>query len=135
MTEPNPLAVCEPLGDRVVVLRDAMPDKIGNVEMTDEFRQQRRQTGRVISKGPTVKDMRIVVGARVIVGGYAGTEITDGTYADPTESYTILHEEEIMAVIPDPVGVEAARIAREQINVEQLRKRAQEAMARPPGPG
>jgi chaperonin GroES len=109
MSEPktnNPLAVCRPLADRLVVRRD-LPQTVtpGGIMMPDTF-QGRQQTGTVISAGPGRRDekgnrvpMDVKVGDRVVLTGYAGLEIRDPG-VEHEEEYTILREEDIVAVLP-----------------------------------
>ena len=90
-----------PLRDRVLLRRSEEPEtRIGGIVVPDIAKEKPQQatviavgSGRITDDGKTIP-LDVHVGDRVLVGKYAGTEITlDGT------EYLIVREDEILGVI------------------------------------
>ena len=90
-----------PLRDRVLLRRSEESEtRIGGIVVPDIAKEKPQQatviavgSGRITDDGKTIP-MDVHVGDRVLVGKYAGTEIT----LDETE-YLIVREDEILGVI------------------------------------
>lgn len=89
----------KPLGDRVLVKRIEHESKTpGGLYIPDAAKEKSQEgiviavgPGRVTSEGKTVP-MGVVVGARVLFGKYAGTEVKDG-------DHLLVREDEILAIV------------------------------------
>jgi chaperonin GroES len=109
-TPPHPLAVCEPLGDRVVLRRDRVEAQTpGGIFLTDTSRSEmRKQMGTVVSAGPgkmkpdgTVIPMSVKTGDRVLISTYAGMEIRDTILVGgPEDEYVMVREDDVLATLP-----------------------------------
>ena len=98
-----------PLRDRVLLRRSEEPEtSIGGIVVPDVAKEKPQQatviavgSGRITDDGKTIP-LDVNVGDRVLVGKYAGTEITlDGT------EYLIVREDEILGVVesvPEPLA-------------------------------
>lgn len=105
----NPLSICEPLGDRIVVRLDAKKDKTeGGIVIPEIALNERQQIGTIIAVGPgrytdegKLIPMRVKVDDRVILTGFAGLEIRSD-HAASQDEYLILREEDVLARLPPP---------------------------------
>lgn len=102
----EPLAVCEPLSNRVVIKRDDTANATGGGILLPENVGGKKQAGTVISVGPgrVTEDGRLVpmvlrIGDRVLVSGYAGLEILDSD-VDQDSDYLIIREDDVLAKLP-----------------------------------
>ena len=79
------------LGKRVLLKRPEITEKIGSIIVPERHRH-RPQEAEVIAIGDQVTDL--VVGMRVLVGKFAGTEITmeGGTY-------TLVWQDDVMGLL------------------------------------
>ena len=79
------------MGKRVLLKRPEITEKIGSIIVPERHRQ-RPQEAEVIAIGDQVTDL--VVGMRVLVGKFAGTEITmeGGTY-------TLVWQDDVMGLL------------------------------------
>jgi chaperonin GroES len=101
-----------PLRDRVLLRRSEEPEtQIGGIVVPDIAKEKPQQAtviaagpGRITDEGERIP-LDVNVGDRVLVGKYAGTEITlDGT------EYLIVREDEILGVVEpvrEPVGAQS----------------------------
>lgn len=81
------------LGKRVLLKRPEITEKIGSIIVPERHRH-RPQEAEVIAIGDRVTEF--AVGMRVLVGKFAGTEITmDGG------TYTLAWEDDVMVVLND----------------------------------
>jgi chaperonin GroES len=107
---PHPLAVCEPLADRVVLRRDKAEDRTrGGILLPDNVQSEiRKQMGTVVSVGPgkttpdgTVIPMSVKKGDRVLISTYAGMEIRDTILVGgPDDEYVMVREDDVLAKLP-----------------------------------
>ena len=79
------------MGKRVLLKRPEITEKIGSIIVPERHRH-RPQEAEVIAVGDLVTD--IGVGMRVLVGKFAGTEITMGG-----GTYTLVWEDDVMGVL------------------------------------
>ena len=79
------------LGKRVLLKRPEITEKIGSIIVPERHRH-RPSEAEVIAVGDLVTD--IGVGMRVLVGKFAGTEITMGG-----GTYTLVWEDDVMGVL------------------------------------
>jgi len=78
-----------PFHDKVLVKPDPMPEKIRGIIIPDTV-EDTPKCGKVIAHGPDCKDVQI--GERVLMGGWAGLDITAGE-----EKYLIIRESDCFA--------------------------------------
>ena|ERR1700722_12491022 len=132
---PNPLSICNPLSDRVVVKLDHVAERTspGGIVLTSSDTVGQPVTGTIVAVGPGKKGNQVelsvktessncstgkcgskktistnavrvpmdtCVGDRVLVLPYAGARINDVAVPD-CKAYVILHEEDILATLPD----------------------------------
>ncbi len=86
----------KPLGDRVVIKKlEAQEKTQGGLILTSNAKEQ-PQVAEVVAVGPGTKDvaMELKVGDKIIFARYAGADVK---YQG--EEYTIMHQNEILAVI------------------------------------
>lgn len=103
--EPNILARCIPLEDRVVIKIDAADNtSTGGIVLPDSA-TEKPQTATVIKVGPgkrmpdgSLKPMHVQVDDRVIYAKYAGMSL-ESTAAVREEQYLLLREDDILAKI------------------------------------
>lgn len=99
--EVNPLSVCTPLGDRVVIRRDDKPKESTGGILLPDTAYHKTQVGTVIARGPEVESVHLSEGARVVLSAYSGTEMQHGRKPD---EYVIVREEDVLGVILDDEG-------------------------------
>jgi co-chaperonin GroES (HSP10) len=97
----HPLAVCTPLGDRVVLRTEAPGQRSsgGILLPSSVLKQSIPQFGQVVAVGLAVKDPGIRKDAWVLFSRYAGAFLDEPGAAQP-EDYGILREEDVLAVVP-----------------------------------
>ncbi len=86
----------KPLANRVVIKRFEAEEKTKSGILLTGQAQEKPQMAEVVAVGPGTKDevMELSVGQKVIFSKYSGTEVKlDG------ETYTIVKQEEILAVV------------------------------------
>jgi len=91
-----------PLGDKIVVKREAAEETTSGGIVLPEAAQQRPRQGRVLSVGDgrllpngSRAEHMVSEGDRVLFGGYAGTEVdVDG------QQLLIMGESEVLAILP-----------------------------------
>ena len=85
----------KPIFDKVVVVRDTAPERIGAIYLPDSTKDRDKPlTGTVKATGPEVRYVK--VGDYVVFGQYAGMNITLND-----QSYIIMKEEDIHCVLED----------------------------------
>jgi len=85
----------KPIFDKVVVIRDETPEKIGGIIVPDSVKERDKPlTGKVHAIGPEVRYIK--VGDCVVFSQYAGMNI-----ALDDQSYIIMKEEDIHCVLKD----------------------------------
>lgn len=95
-------AVIRPLGDRVLVVPEALPEKVGGV-IIPAMAQEKPRTGKVVSVGTGLLDAQgvrtppaVAVGETVLYSQYGGVDITiGGVY------YLILREGDLLGVVEE----------------------------------
>ena len=93
----------QPLGNRIVVERVEEEEQVSGGIIIPDSAKEKGQTARVVATGPgskkddgTVIPLDVKAGDTVLIGKYAGNEITvDGS------DYVILTEDDILGVIED----------------------------------
>ena len=86
----------KPLADRVLVEPKEAETKTASGLYIPDTAKEKPQEGKVIAAGPGKKDepMEVKVGAEVIYGKYAGTEVTvEG------KKYLIVKQSDILAIL------------------------------------
>lgn len=93
----------KPLGDRLVVAREAEPTVSAGGIIIPDSAQEKPLRGRVIAVGPgktgedgSIRPVDVAVGDLVLFGKYAGTEIKIAG-----EERTLLREEDVLGIIED----------------------------------
>lgn len=82
----------EPLGDRIIVLRDPKQEMIGSIVVAD-VAQSETDTGVVVAVGDV---KRLTVGDRVVFGVHSGDKLPDEFQADPKHPRLVtMREEEV----------------------------------------
>lgn len=82
----------KPTGERLIVKLDEAENVVGSIIVLDESKEK-QSTGTVMAKGDYVSN-EIVVGDKIVMGQYAGTEIEF-----KETKYIIVEEQEILGVI------------------------------------
>ena len=93
----------QPLGNRIVAERVEEEEQVSGGIIIPDSAKEKGQTARVVAAGPgskqddgTVIPLDVKAGDTVLIGKYAGNEITvDGS------DYVILTEDDILGVIED----------------------------------
>lgn len=93
----------QPLGNRVVAERIEQEEQVSGGIIIPDSAKEKGQTAKIIAAGPgskkddgTVVPLDVKVGDTVMIGKYAGNDITiDG------EDYVILTEDDILGVIEE----------------------------------
>ena len=93
----------QPLGNRIVAERVEEEEQVSGGIIIPDSAKEKGQTAKVVATGPgskkddgTVIPLDVKAGDTVLIGKYAGNEITvDGS------DYVILTEDEILGVIED----------------------------------
>ena len=92
-----------PLGNRVLVKRDAFQTSKGGILLPDSAKEKPRR-GEILAMGPgkmdengTIQPLNLSVGDKILFGSYAGVEVKNGEFTDG--EYLILTEDEILGII------------------------------------
>ena len=93
----------KPIGDRIIVRREAASDKTAGGIVLPDSAQNKPQRGTVLAVGPgkmkkdgTRAAMQLKAGDRVLFTSWAGDEFKDRK--DPNE-VLVMHESDVLAVI------------------------------------
>ena len=93
----------KPIGDRIIVRREAAEEKTSGGILLPDTAQNKPQRGVVLAVGPgkmkpdgTRVPMQLKVGDKVLFTSWAGDEFKDRK--DPNE-VLVMHEEDVLAVI------------------------------------
>lgn len=98
------------LEDRIIVRRiEARQQSAGGIIIPERY-QERATEAQVLAVGPgcpldngQVQEMRVSVGDRVLLGKYAGTEITVGD-----EALVIIRESDVLGILEVAANAQAA---------------------------
>lgn len=96
----------QPIGDRVIVRREASDEKSAGGILIPDAAQKKPQRGVVLAVGPgkaNKKDgartaMQLSVGDKVLFTSWAGDEYRDGTNAKEGD-ILVMHEEDVLAIL------------------------------------
>jgi chaperonin GroES len=95
----------KPIGDRIVVRREAQDGKSKGGIILPENAQKKPQTGTVLAVGPgkrnkggTVTPLQLKVNDKVLFTTWAGDEFKDSRNKDEV---LLLHESDVLAVLGD----------------------------------
>ncbi len=97
----------QPMGDRVIVRREASDEKSAGGILIPDAAQKKPQRGVVLAVGPgkaNKKDgartpMQLSVGDKVLFTSWAGDEFKDTKKAEKDGDVLVMHEEDVLAVI------------------------------------
>jgi chaperonin GroES len=93
----------KPLGDRIIVRREASSDKTAGGIVLPDNAKQKPQRGTVLAVGPgkllkngTRKALQVREGDRVLFTAWAGDEFKE---RGATDAILVMHEEDVLAVV------------------------------------
>jgi chaperonin GroES len=94
-----------PLGDRIVVRRTEAREKTAGGIVLPDSAKQKPQRGKVLAVGPgkmlkdgTRRPLQVKEGDTILFTTWAGDEFREGTKPD---AILLMHEEDVLAVLPD----------------------------------
>ena len=93
----------KPLGDRIIVRREASSDKSKGGVILPDNAKQKPQRGTVLAVGPgklmkdgTRKALQVREGDRVLFTAWAGDEFKE---RGSTDAILVMHEEDVLAIV------------------------------------
>jgi len=89
----------EPIGERIIVKKDEVPDKIGRIHVPGNTREIEATEGVVVAKG--VDCSFVSIGTIILFARYSGSPIKDR--CDET-NLLVMNESDILAIIEKPAN-------------------------------